>query len=78
MQASNFGGTFDQFFLWIFFMRFSHKMRLYLFYTMVQKSQKWPNTQIKGVLIFVVLLKFLAGIGWPLQEERQLASRYTR
>ena len=30
-------------------------MRLYLFYTMVQKSQKWPKTQIKGgpALIFV-------------------------
>ena len=24
-------------------------MPLYLFYTMVQKSQKWPKTQIKGV-----------------------------
>ena len=23
-------------------------MPLNLFYTMVQKSQKWPNTQIKG------------------------------
>ena len=23
-------------------------MPLYLFYTMVQKSQKWPKTQIKG------------------------------
>ena len=23
-------------------------MRLYLFYTMMQKSQKWPKTQIKG------------------------------
>ena len=23
-------------------------MRLYFFYTMVQKSQKWPKTQIKG------------------------------
>ena len=23
-------------------------MSLYLFYTMVQKSQKWPKTQIKG------------------------------
>ena len=23
-------------------------MRLYLFYTMVQKSKKWPKTQIKG------------------------------
>ena len=25
-------------------------MPLNLFYTMVQKSQKWPKTQIKGVL----------------------------
>ena len=48
MQASNFGGTFDQLSLWIFFMKFSQKMRLYFFYTMVQKSQKWPKTQIKG------------------------------
>ena len=23
-------------------------MPLYFFYTMVQKSQKWPKTQIKG------------------------------
>ena len=29
-------------------MRFSQKMRLYFVYTMVQKSQKWPKTQIKG------------------------------
>ena len=33
-------------------------MPLYLFYTMVQKSQKWPKTQIKGgggpALIFVL------------------------
>ena len=29
-------------------MKFSQKMRLYFFYTMVQKSQKWPKTQIKG------------------------------
>ena len=48
MQASNFGGTFDQLFLWIFFMKFSQKMPLYFIYTMVQKSQKWPKTQIKG------------------------------
>ena len=26
-------------------------MPLYLFYTMVQKSRKWPKTQIKGVLL---------------------------
>ena len=31
-------------------MKFSQKMPLYVFYTMVQKSQKWPKTQIKGVL----------------------------
>ena len=31
-----------------FFMQFSHKMPLYFFYTMVQKSKKWPKTQIKG------------------------------
>ena len=29
-------------------MRFSQKMSLYFFYTMVQKSKKWPKTQIKG------------------------------
>ena len=29
-------------------MKFSQKMTLYVFYTMVQKSQKWPKTQIKG------------------------------
>ena len=31
-------------------MQFPHKMPLYFFYTMVQKSQKWTKTQIKGVL----------------------------
>ena len=29
-------------------MKFSQKMPLYFFYTMVQKSQKWPKTQIKA------------------------------
>ena len=29
-------------------MEFLQKMPLYFFYTMVQKSQKWPKTQIKG------------------------------
>ena len=48
MQASNFGGTFDQLFLWIFFMKFSQKMRLYFFYTMVQKSQKWQKLKSRG------------------------------
>ena len=31
-------------------MKFSHKMPLNVFYTMVQKRQKWPKSQIKGVL----------------------------
>ena len=31
-----------------FFMKFSQRMPLYVFYTMVLKSQKWPKTQIKG------------------------------
>ena len=51
MQANNFGGTYDQLFFFEFFMKFSQKMPLYFFYhvyTMVQKSQKWPKTQIKG------------------------------
>ena len=39
MQASNFGGTFHQLFLCIFFMKFSQKMPLYFFHTMVQKSK---------------------------------------
>ena len=43
MQATNFGGTFDQLFLWIFFMKFWQKMPLYLFYAMVEKSQKWKG-----------------------------------
>ena len=29
-------------------MKFSQKMPVYVFYTMVQKSQKWPKTQIRG------------------------------
>ena len=33
-------------------------MPLYLFYTMVQKSQKWPKTQIKGVLPYSVTLPY--------------------
>ena len=32
-----------------FFMKFSHKMPLYFFYTMVQRSQKWPKTQINAL-----------------------------
>ena len=44
MHASNFGGPFDQLFLWII-IRFWQKMPLNVFYAMVQK---WPKTQIKG------------------------------
>ena len=50
MQVSFFGGTFDQLFFWTFFMKFSQKLALYFFYTMVQESQKWPKTQIKGAI----------------------------
>ena len=47
MQASNFGGTFDQLFL-EFFMKFSQKMPLYFFYTMVQKSQNDQKLKSMG------------------------------
>ena len=46
VQASNFGGTFDQLFLWIFLWNF-HRRCLSTF--SIQKSQKWPKTQIKGL-----------------------------
>ena len=42
MQASNFGGTFDQLSFDIF-LKFSQKMPLYLFYSMVQKNKKWQK-----------------------------------
>ena len=48
MQVNKFGGTFDQLYIWIFFTKLSQKMPLDFFYTIVQKSQKWPKTQIKG------------------------------
>ena len=54
-QASNFGGTFDQLFLWIFFMRFSQKMPLYFFYTMAQKVKNGQKLKSRGSC-----LKFLA------------------
>ena len=34
-------------------------MPLCLFYTMVQKSQKWPKTQIKGgpaIIIIIIII----------------------
>ena len=48
MQVSNFGGLFDQLFLWIFLMKFSQKMPLSFFETMMQKVKKWPKTQSRG------------------------------
>ena len=48
MQVSNFGGTFDQLFLSNFFIKFSQKMPLNLFYTMVQKSQKMTKNSNQG------------------------------
>ena len=47
MQASNFGGTFDQLFLWVFYEMFSEDASLRLLYHGA-KSQKWPKTHIKG------------------------------
>ena len=47
MQVSNFGGALTKF-SFQFFMKFLQKMPLNVFYTMVQKSQTWPKTQIKG------------------------------
>ena len=44
LQASSFGGTFDQLFFRIF-MQFSHKLPLYFFYTIVQKSQNDQNSK---------------------------------
>ena len=41
-------------------MKFSQKMPLCVFYTMVQKSQKWPKTQIKGGPALILHLTFLA------------------
>ena len=39
-------------------MKFLQKMPLYFFYTMVQKSQKWPKTQIKGGPALAPLFRF--------------------
>ena len=48
MQASNLGGTFDQLFLWIFFMKFSQKMPLYVVYTMYKKSKMTKTSNERG------------------------------
>ena len=47
MQVSNFGGTFDQLFLWIFLWNF-HRRCLSTLSIPWCKSQKWPKNQIKG------------------------------
>ena len=48
MQASNFGGTFGQLFLWIFLWNF-HRRCLSTFSVSwcKKKNQKWPKTQMK-------------------------------
>ena len=46
--VSNFGGTFDQLFLWNFLMEFSHKMPLYLSYTMLQKVKNDQKLKSRG------------------------------
>ena len=54
LQASNFGGTFDQLFFWICLSNFH---RRWLSTSSIpwckNKYQKWPKTQIKGVLPYV-------------------------
>ena len=55
MQASNFGGTFDQLFLEFFYEIFTEDASLHLLYHGA-KSQKWPKTQIKGGPALNVLL----------------------
>ena len=48
MQASNFGGAFDQLFLWISLWNFHRRCISILSIPWCKKSQKWPKTQIKG------------------------------
>ena len=52
-QASNFSGTFDQL-SFEYFMPFSHKMPFKFISTMVQKSQRWPKTQVNGSCLKVL------------------------
>ena len=64
MQASNFGGTFDQLFLWIVFWNFHRRC----VNTMVQKSQKWPKLKSRGgggpALSWNQKINFKAGVDW--------------
>ena len=48
MQASKFGGIFDQLFLWIFLCNFHRKCLCTSSIPYCKKSQKWQKTQIKG------------------------------
>ena len=47
-QASNFGGTFDQLFLWISFWNFHKKMPLYFSYNMVQNVKNDQKLKSRG------------------------------
>ena len=50
-------------------------MPLYFFYTMVQKSQKWPKTQIKGggpALIFTEGVFIHNNLLWWSEEDPNL------
>ena len=55
-------------------MKFSQKMRLYFFYAMVQKSQKWPKTQIKGG----PALNLLLPMAWRTWHTRTHARTHAR
>ena len=49
-------------------------MPLYLFYTMVQKSQKWPKTQIKGGGVsFIVQIQQSQSIELKCWHHRQIS-----
>ena len=48
MQVSNFGGTFDQLFLWIFLWNFHRRCLSTSYIPWCKNSQRWPKIQIKG------------------------------
>ena len=56
-----------------FLRRCSQKMRLYFFYTVAQKSQKWPKAQIKGVLLkghlYALRTKIISPAKWRLSQK---------
>ena len=53
-------------------------MPLYFFYTMVQKSQKWPKTQIKGggPALSLRRVRSLVLVRWVEGEKKKLRSLY--